>query len=342
VSNPAVLIIGPSWVGDMVMAQSLFKVLKQQQADTRIDVLAPAWSLPILERMPEVNRGIVMPLGHGQLQLAERYRLGKSLRDQYRQAILLPNSLKSALVPAFAGINKRTGWKGEVRYGLLNDMRHLDKQHYPLMVQRFVALALPKNAPLPDPCPAPALQSSPEQQQAVAQKYRLDAKKPLLVFCPGAEFGPAKQWPAEYFAEVARQQIEKSWQVVIVGSANDAGVAEGILGYLDDTEKSSCRNLAGDTELVEVVDLLAQAGAVVTNDSGLMHIAAAVDTPLVAIYGSTSPAFTPPLSDNARIISSDLECAPCFERTCPLGHGNCLKQTTPRQVLEKLSTIECQ
>lgn len=144
-----ILIVGPSWVGDMVMAQSLFKELKRLHPDCSIDVLAPAWSKPLLERMPEVARGIDMPVGHGQLLLKERYRLGMSLRtEKYDQAILLPNSLKSALIPAFAEIETRTGWRGEWRYGLLNDIRKLDKKRYPLMVQRFIALAHPAGTEL--------------------------------------------------------------------------------------------------------------------------------------------------------------------------------------------------
>src|SRR5690606_31381839 len=152
-----ILIIGPSWVGDMVMAQTLFQWLKQRHRDCAIDVLAPDWSRPILERMPEVRAALSLPLGRGVLDLAARRRIGKSLAGQYDQAILLPNSLKSALVPWFAGIPLRTGWKGEMRYGLLNDLRPLDKARYPLMIERFMALAYPANAELPQPYPQPRL-----------------------------------------------------------------------------------------------------------------------------------------------------------------------------------------
>ena len=150
-----ILIVGPSWVGDMVMAQTLFQCLKQRHPECEIDVLAPEWSRPILERMPEVRKALSFPLGHGALELATRRKIGKSLKGQYDQAILLPNSLKSALVPFFAGIPKRTGWRGEFRYGLLNDVRKLDKQRYPLMIERFMALAYAPGADLPKPYRAP-------------------------------------------------------------------------------------------------------------------------------------------------------------------------------------------
>jgi len=200
----AILVVGPAWVGDMVMAQVLFKLLRLQHPHTAIDVLAPAWSLPLLARMPEVRRAIAMPLGHGSLELGVRYRLGRELRaERYAQAILLPNSLKSAFVPFFARIPLRTGWRGEFRYGLLNDLRILDKQRYPLMIERFAALALPKQAALPSALPYPALRIDSERQQQLLHSYGLDGPEPLLALCPGAEFGPAKRWPEQHYASVA-------------------------------------------------------------------------------------------------------------------------------------------
>ncbi len=333
------LIVGPSWVGDMVMAQSLFKQLKIQQPDSPIDVLAPAWSLPLLERMPEVRRGIAMPVGHGQLQLGVRYRLGRSLKGQYHEAIVLPNSLKSALIPAFAGIAKRTGWQGEMRYGLLNDLRTLDKGRYPLMVQRFTALANKPGVPLPDTLPHPALDVNSPQLQVTLNRYQLTTNQPVLALCPGAEFGEAKQWPERHYAAVATEKIAEGWQVWLLGSANDRDTAERIIGYLPGEQHAACHNLAGKTQLVEAIDLIAAASAVVTNDSGLMHIAAAVDTPLVVIYGSTSPDFTPPLAERVAIVKSDLDCAPCFERQCRYGHRHCLEQQEPATILSELNTL---
>ncbi len=334
-----VLIIGPSWVGDMVMSQTLFKVLKQQQPDCIIDVLAPAWSLPILARMPEVHKGIVFPFGHGELKLAERYRFGKKLQAQYDQAILLPNSLKSGLVPFFANIPRRTGWRGEMRYGLLNDVRPLDEQRYPLMVERFAALAFPPEAPLPDTLPYPQLVTNTESLRNVQNKYALTKTRKTLVLCPGAEFGNAKQWPEEHYAAVANQKISEGWQVWVLGSRNDLHTSEKIYSLINPSHRPFCINLAGRTDLVETIDVIALADAVVTNDSGLMHIAAAVNTPLVVVYGSTSPAFTPPLGKQVAIVQSNIHCAPCFQRTCPLGHRKCLVDQIPSEVLKRLEKV---
>ena len=205
-----ILIIGPSWVGDMVMAQTLFICLKQQHPECSIDVLAPDWSRPILQRMPEVRQALSFPLGHGALDIAARRKIGLQLKGQYQQAILLPNSLKSALTPFFAGIPLRTGWKGEMRYGLLNDLRKLDKQRYPLMIERFMALAYPPDAPLAKPYPRPHLQiDQAEREQALAAFSLKLADRPVLALCPGAEFGDAKRWPASHYAKVAEAKIRE-------------------------------------------------------------------------------------------------------------------------------------
>ena len=326
----SVLIVAPGWVGDMVMAQSLFKVLKAQKPGRAIDVLAPGWTLPLLERMPEVRHAIDMPLGHGELKLRLRRRLGIQLRGKgYEQAIILPNSLKSALLPFWARIPRRTGYVGELRHWLLNDCRKLDRQRLPMMVQRFVALGLPDGAELSGPAPAPALVTSEVQSRKVLQVLgvRLDGA-PVLALCPGAEYGPAKKWPEEHYAMVANQWLEKSWQVWLFGSANDRPVCESI----DKLTGNRCENLAGRTRLGDAIDLLALASFVVTNDSGLMHIAAALQLPMVAIYGSSDPKFTPPLSETAQIERLDLDCSPCFKRECPLGHLHCLKRLSPEQI----------
>ena len=334
-----ILVVGPSWVGDMVMAQSLFKVLKQRQPAPAIDVLAPEWSLPLLERMPEVHSGIVMPLGHGRLGLGERYRLGRRLRAaEYDQAILLPNSLKSALVPFWAKIPKRTGFKGEMRYGLLNDLRRLDKQQLPMTVQRFVSLAVAHQQPLPE-IPEPRLLVDPQTVDQALQAVQLVRPSgKLLVLCPGAEYGPAKQWPAAYFAEVAKRQIGKGWQVWLLGSKKDQQICEQVAVASGDTQ--NLYNLAGITTLEQAVDLMSLADLVVGNDSGLMHVAAALERQLIAIYGSSDPGFTPPLSRTAKILDLNLECSPCFKRECPLGHTDCLNKLLPGQVLEEIDGLE--
>lgn len=335
--NNKILVVGPAWVGDMVMAQSLFKLLKQREPNTIIDVLAPAWSQPLLARMPEVASSIVMPLGHGQLDLRARYRIGKSLRDQgYRQAILLPNSFKSALIPYFATIPLRTGWRGEMRYLLLNDIRILDESRYPLMIERFMALGLPKDAPLPEKYPTPELRISSESQKKALERHGLTSPtRPILALCPGAEFGPAKRWPEEHYAAVANAKLKEGWDVWIFGSPKDGETAEKIMQLTE----QRCVNLTGRTRLEEAVDLLALANAVVTNDSGLMHIAAALNRPLIAVYGPTSAGFTPPLNDEAKITTLKLDCQPCFQRTCPLKHHRCMLDLKPETVLSLMEKI---
>lgn len=336
-----ILVVGPSWVGDMVMAQTLFSALRQQHPDCVIDVLAPDWSRPILERMPEVHAALSLPFGHGELRLGERRQQGKSLIGNYDQAIVLPNSLKSALLPFWAKIPQRTGWRGEMRYGLLNDVRVLDKQAYPLMVQRFVALALPANAPVPTrgQIVAPHLQVDPGKADAARRQLGLSQSLPVLALCPGAEFGPAKRWPDAHYAALATKQLQEGWQVWIFGSAKDREVADLIVAQVPEKYRGRVKILAGDTSLAEAVDLMAQVNVVVSNDSGLMHIAAALDRPLVAIYGSTSPQFTPPLSQHVEICRLGLDCSPCFERECPLGHLNCLNQLMPEQVFAAVQKV---
>ncbi len=325
-----VLIIGPAWVGDMVMSQSLFIALQQLGGESvTIDVLAPGWSKPLLERMPEVRRAIELPVRHRELALGKRYQLGKSLRSEaYDQVIVLPNSFKSALLPLFARIPLRTGWRGEMRDLLLNDCRVLSKERLPLMVQRFVALAHPASVAVPEHCPRPTLQVSAESVQAVQQAFDIAVSDngKRLILCPGAEFGDSKQWPASHYAGLAQKALLEGWQVLLVGSANDEAVATAIRRQLPATLQSACLNLAGRTSLAQVIDLLSTADAVVSNDSGLMHIAAALQRPLLAIYGSTSADFTPPLADRVKLLASDIECRPCFQRTCPLGHKRCLTE----------------
>ncbi|MBV1884053.1 MAG: lipopolysaccharide heptosyltransferase II [Pseudomonadales bacterium] len=335
-----ILIVGPSWVGDMVMAQSLFMTLRQLYADCIIDVLAPDWSRPLLERMPEVRNAIAMPLGHGQLDLNKRRSLGRSLRQaKYDRAYVLPNSFKSAIVPFAAKIPKRTGWRGEMRYALLNDIRVLDKDKYSLMVQRFDALAYPADAALPEKLPSPKLNIDNALREETLSSFQLKLEKPVLGLCPGAEFGESKQWPAQYYAAVAKEKIQSGWQVWIFGSQNDLPIADEILSSLSEEEQSSCRVLAGETSLAQAIDLLSVVDAVVSNDSGLMHVAAALSRPLVVLYGSTSPDFTPPLSENVEVLQSDLDCSPCFKRECPYGHSDCLKKINSAEVLAELKKV---
>lgn len=329
------LIVGPAWVGDMVMAQSLYMLIREREPDAAIDVLAPSWSLPLLQRMPEVRRAIEVPVGHGQFGLSVRWRIGRALRaERYDRAIVLPRSLKAALIPYLAGARRRTGYLGELRYGLLNDIRPLDKTALPRVIDRYHFLAL-DGEPLPAQSPQPRLTVDSENQQRVLQQLGLHAHREIVALMPGAEYGPAKQWPLHYYGELAARLVAQGFQVWVFGSHKDRAAAEAIMNIAG----AGVSNLCGRTQLVDVVDLLALATVAVSNDSGLMHVAAAVGTPLVAIYGSSTPNYTPPLTARAEVIWQALECSPCFKRQCPLGHTDCLNGisvTTVEQHLQRL------
>lgn len=329
------LIVGPAWVGDMVMAQSLFITLKQLYPDCKIDVVAPAWSLPILARMPEVNAGIALPVAHGKLALLARWRLGKQLRQQYyTHAIVLPRSWKSALVPYFARAGVRTGYRGEMRYGLLNDIRELDKSVLTQTVQRFVAHAYQKNQqhPAAIATPYPALKINKQNVEDLLNKLGLNTLRPVIGFMPGAEYGRAKQWPVQYFAELAEKLIAAGYQIWIFGSNKEVSMGDEIISFFP----AHAINLCGKTQLVDVVDLISCCEQIVSNDSGLMHVAAAVNVKVNAIYGSSTPDYTPPLTNTAVIHYKRLQCSPCFERTCQYGHYNCLSMIYSNDVFAEI------
>jgi len=329
-TGPATLIVGPSWVGDMVMAQALFILLKAREPDIAIDVLAPAWSLPIVARMPEVRRGVAAETGHGELGLGKRRRIGYGLRDAgYEHAIVLPRSLKSALIPWFARIPRRTGFRGESRYGLINDMRPFDKAVLDQTVKRFVALGLEPGEALPE-APYPALAVDRQKQGAVMESLGVATGRPVIAMMPGAEYGPAKCWPLDYFAELCSLLADEGFDIWVLGSDKDAAAGERI------ASASGAHNLCGRTSLEDVIDLLGYAEQAVSNDSGLMHVAAAVGAHVHGIYGSSSPEFTPPLAERRDIHWLKLDCSPCFERSCPLGHLRCLKELSVARLHEAI------
>jgi len=338
--NPGnrLLIVGPNWVGDVVMAQSLFSLLRQRQPALHITVLAPAWSRALLDRMPEVDQSLELPFSRGELRFLERRRFGRRLIGQFDRAILLPNSFKSALVPFFARIPERTGWRGEHRNLLLTDCRVLDESRYPLMVQRFAALGLEPDASLGH-LHRPRLTVGLDAARETAAGLGLVPDRPVLAICPGAEYGDAKQWPAEHFASLADRAVDAGWQVWMLGSSNDRRVCEEIVALVAEHHRRHCLDLAGLTTLDQAIDLLSLVAAMVTNDSGLMHIGAALQTPLVALFGSTSTDFTPPLSDRVKSLSTDIACRPCFARTCPLGHRRCLTEITPERVYSAVQEL---
>lgn len=324
------LIVAPSWIGDTIMAQPLFARLHAKFPGLQLDALAPRWVAPVLQRMDEISEVIDSPFGHGQLSLKPRWRLARELAArQYDAVYVLPNSLKSALVPFMAGIPKRVGFTGELRYGLINVRHSLDKAALPLMVERFAQLAETPGTALPKPVFYPKIRSTAADQAETLAELKLERPARIVAFCPGAEYGPAKRWPAAHFAALAKKLAERGCAIWLFGSPKDHAVAEEI----SQLAPGLCRNLCGATSLGQAVDLLAMAELVICNDSGLMHVAAALDRPLVTLYGSSSPGFTPPLSGQADILSLKLDCSPCFKRECPLGHLDCLNKLSPDLVL---------
>jgi heptosyltransferase-2 len=339
-NNEKFLIVGPAWVGDMVMAQSLFISLKQKYPGCEITVTAPQWTLPILDRMPQVDAHFVAAFGHGELALGRRWRLGKSLRQAgYTTSIVLPNSFKSALLPYFAQIPVRIGWRGEWRVPLLTECRILDKAKYPKMVERFAALAIASETELEALPPRPRLVVDPENVALSVTKFKLNADGKAIAICPGAEFGDAKQWPAEHYAQLSEDLIEQGFEVWLFGSTNDNQIAAKIESGISEQHRFALKNFSGQTTLAEAIDLLSLTEACVSNDSGLMHIAAALGLPVVAIFGSTSPDFTPPLTDKVALVSTDIECRPCFQRQCPLGHLRCLTEISPSRVAGSIAQL---
>jgi heptosyltransferase-2 len=333
-----VLVVGPSWVGDMVMAQALYRLLRQRNLGAEIHVIAPPWSLPVLERMPEVTRGIELAVGHGELGMGRRRALGRQLRDErYARAIVLPRSAKAALVPWFARVPLRTGFRGEWRYGLLNDIR-AQEPALDQTVKRFVALGRERGEPA-GPVPAalyPRLTVNAANQARLRAEYALDEREPLVALMPGAEYGPAKRWPAARFAELACWLAGGGTNVIVLGSAKEKPLGAEIAIA---AARPRVRNLCGETSLADVIDLLAASDAAVSNDSGLLHMAAASGTPVVAIYGSSSPKFTPPLTESAAVVYLGIECSPCFRRECPLGHLRCLMDIPVERVEAALAQL---
>ena len=327
------LIVAPAWVGDMVMAHTLVQALHAQHADAEVHMAAPPETAPLGERMPGVHGVHVLATTHGALGWRERRRLGLGLRGMdFDAAYVLPNSFKSALLPCWARIPRRIGALGEARFGLLNDWRRMDPNRHPKMIERFMALAYPPGQRLPQPYPQPVLRVDPVNRDALVGRFGLAGSGLVTVLCPGAEYGAAKRWPAAHFTDLARARLQAGHAVWVIGSPSDRELGVTIAGAAPGTV-----NLAGRTRLTDAVDLLSLADAVVTNDSGLMHVACALSVRVVALYGSTSPQFTPPLDAKAQVLTLGLDCQPCFQRECPLGHLNCLRELRPDVVVRALA-----
>jgi heptosyltransferase-2 len=326
-----VLVIAPSWVGDAILSEPLIAALHESGSSHAVDVIAPPWCSPVYARMRGVGRILDNPAAHGRLALTARRALGRELRPAgYTHAYVLPNTWKSALVPYFARIRHRIGFVGELRYGLLTDARKLDRKATPRLVTRYASLAAPCDAPV-TAVPAPVLVADRANLVAAMSALGLARDRPVAILCPGAEFGPAKRWPAEHFATLAHALIDDGHAVWILGSPNDKPIAAAVLAALG-AQAPEVADLTGCTDLGSAIDLMSAADVVISNDSGLMHAAAAVGARVVALFGSSSPVYTPPLSTRASIARIEIECSPCFKRECPLGHFRCMRYLPPRLV----------
>jgi len=330
-STERILVVAPSWVGDAILCEPLIALVREPYEEPVIDVLAPAWCAPVYARMRGIGEVIESPLAHGRLDFGARRRLARTIAARgYSRAIVLPNSWKSALVPWLARIPRRTGYSGEFRYGLLNDVRRLDRKARPRLVDRFAALAANPRALVPLP-PAPVLVPDVANRSAAVRAMHLRHDRKVAVLCPGAEYGPAKRWPPTHFADLAARFLASGMQVWLVGSPNDKLAASSVLQAAGEPGRA-IRDLTGRTDLGTAIDLLSLADVVVSNDSGQMHAAAAVGVPVVAVFGSSSPVYTPPLSPLAHIARIDIACSPCFKRECPLGHFKCMRELRPDAV----------
>jgi len=331
------LIVAPSWLGDSLMAQPLLARLKEKAPRVAIDVLAIAAVAPVFRRMAEVDAVIEADFRRGRFGLGERWRLGRKLAGRYAQAIVLPNSWKSALVPFFADAGLRIGYIGESRYGLLNLHHRNPRKNAPRapMARFYAQLAEAPGAELPAALSEPRLIADPLRMIATKVQLGLKPAERLVALCPGAEYGPAKRWPAEYFAVVAGKLKAMGATPIILGAQAD--VATGLT--IEQLSHGAALNLCGKTSLDQAIDLIAGSTAVITNDSGLMHVAAALATPQVALFGSSSPEHTPPLSAVARVVYLAVECSPCYQRVCPLGHFKCMRELSPALVLENYAAL---
>lgn len=327
----ASLLIAPQWIGDAVMTEPLLRVLAER--GETLSVAAMPWVAPIYRAMPHVVEVIELPFPRGGLHWGARRNLASQWRGRFERAYVGPNSWKSALLPWMAGIAVRVGYHGEARWGLLNQrLPNPEKSHRGAMVAHYLALAQMQA----DSSLQPKLDLSLDLLKATLLNFDLKLGA-YAVFAPGAEYGPAKRWPAAYFAELG---LRTGLPVVLLGSAKEAALCDEIAQRMHQERPKSAKNLAGKTDLSQAMALIASSQAMLSNDSGLMHVAAAMGVPQVAVFGSSSPLHTPPLSDKAMVLwlkneasyQPALDCAPCFERSCPLGHLRCLNDLTPERV----------
>ena len=334
------LIVAPHWVGDAVMSLGLLQAMKSAQAHTYVGVLCSKAVAAVYRASPVVDEVIEAPFVHGALQWGLRKQLARSLKQRpaahrFTEAIILPNSFKTALIPFWAGIPVRSGYAVEGRSVLLTHrLPKPSKQDKPPMLAWYGRLG----GFADEQIQAPLLPRDDTAIEALRQRFAIDSA--YMVVAPGAEYGPAKRWPPAHFAAVIGHVLNTRWQGIerclIVGGPKDIDVAQQVMAAVEAPQRDAVQSLAGQTSLDEAIAAVAGASLMLTNDSGLMHVAAATGVRVEAVFGSSDPRHTPPLSGNARIHWLQLPCSPCFERECPLQHMNCLNQLLPERVTNQL------
>ncbi len=338
---PQTLVIAPNWIGDAVMSEPLISCLNKVFG--RITILATPWVAPVYRAMQSKPDVIEADFSHGKIELAKRMKLAHIIKDQqFDQAFVLPNSWKSTLIPVLAKIPQIYGYQGELRSVFLAKyLPNPPKKNRPPMVDHYLHLARLINLqldtlinPRPKLCAEAFIQN-----QAVDLLQALPHPDKFYILAPGAEFGPAKQWPAGHFAALSKKLLkyDPCSSILLLGSSKDRVICDEILQMIEVNLRPSVLNLCGLASLDQSIALIPKAKGLASNDSGLMHIAAAFGIPQIAFYGSSDPKHTPPLSPFAGILFLGLDCSPCHQRKCPLGHLNCLNQITPQSAFDELN-----
>ena len=324
--NKKILIIAPAWIGDLVMSAVLIKALKNNQNNS-IDILVNSNLLSLANQIPGIRKVISSETTHGRLSLIYRIKKGLSLRsEQYDECFILTNSYKSAIIPLIARIKKRISYLGELRYGLINIIKKPINRNFG-MVNRYLNLIDQKQTDTAYP-----VFNIKTNKELIFNKFQFEGK--YIVFCPDAEYGPAKRWPTHKWLHLANK-LSQSYKVIIIGL--DISISEEFRPL----ESDKIINLIGKTNLVEVMEIIALSEGVISNDSGLMHISASFEKKIIALYGSSSPTYTPPLISKEKrdIFYKNLDCSPCFKRVCPLGHTKCLNDIKVDEVKESATKL---
>jgi|TARA_B110000858_G_scaffold185732_1_gene228199 heptosyltransferase II len=329
-SKEKFLIIAPSWIGDLIISQSLLKYLKKEYPNCQIDMIVRPELTNLVKMMPEVKNIYPLDIKHKEFGLIKRHILAKEIKKHlYSTSIILPNSFKSAIIPWLANIPVRIGYNRELRLFLLNKKYSLIK-HKDSMVNRYLKLA---DGSYSDVI-RPSLLINGDSSKLISRKYLINNSKKNIVLCPEAEYGSAKRWPINKWMQLANFYKEKDYNVYFLGKNKSLEIK-----YQNILKKDSIISLLGKTSLEEAAYILSIVDLVVTNDSGLMHITASVNTNLISIFGSSSPFYTPPLMKDqfGEVIYKALTCSPCFKRECPLQHLNCLNNISSEEILDKSS-----